>query len=210
MSAIVEPSRSSTPAVAPAMMSRGDFSRPARCAASVSAFTLNSSPSRDAPMLDDHRHVALPAQVDEQRRACPCRRARRRGQDRPSRRSSTCAAAAAFTRPTPASAPVRPTAGTPAAPSAATNRVFTSPASTLTTTSSVGSSVMRSPSTCRFSMPTRASDASISRPPPCTMTSGCLAGEPGRSSLPALRRAADPRAARRRTSGRPASSLVSG
>ena len=52
MSAIVDPSRSSTPAVAPAMMSRGDFSRPARCAASVSAFTLNSSPSRDAPMLD--------------------------------------------------------------------------------------------------------------------------------------------------------------
>src|SRR5262249_46003389 len=56
--------------------------------------------------------------------------------------------------------------------SAATNRVFTAPASTETTTSSVASSVILRPSTCRFGMPAAASAASISRPPPCTTMSG--------------------------------------
>ena len=53
--------------------------------------------------------------------------------------------------------------------SAATSRVLTAPASTETTTSSVGSSVMRRPSTCRFSIPATFSAASISLPPPCTI-----------------------------------------
>ena len=78
-------------------------------------------------------------------------------------------------RPHAASAPVSPTAATPAAVSAATRRVLMAPASTETTTSSVGSSVMRSPSTCRFSIPAAFNAASISRPPPCTTTSGSTA-----------------------------------
>ena len=73
------------------------------------------------------------------------------------------------------SAPVSPTAGTPACASAATNRVLIVPASTATTASSVGSSVMRSPSTCRFSMPACLSAASISLPPPWTITTGSQA-----------------------------------
>ena len=71
--------------------------------------------------------------------------------------------------PHPASAPVSPTARTPAATSAATNRVLTAPASTATTISSVASSVIRRPSTCRFSMPAALSAASISLPPPWTI-----------------------------------------
>ena len=51
----------------------------------------------------------------------------------------------------------RPTAASrPRHSSAATKRVFTAPASTATTTSSVAASVMRRPSTCRFAMPARA------------------------------------------------------
>ena len=89
----------------------------------------------------------------------------------------------------------------PPASSAATNRVLTAPASTETTTSSVGSSVIRSPSTCRFSMPAALSAASISLPPPCTTTSG-VAGAAIRDdarATTAVAAAPDPRAARRRT-----------
>jgi hypothetical protein len=55
--------------------------------------------------------------------------------------------------------------------------VLIAPASTDTTTSSVGSSVIRSPSTCRFSIPAAFNAASISRPPPCTTTSGTGGGD---------------------------------
>src|SRR5262245_54031736 len=54
---------------------------------------------------------------------------------------------AGSTSPQPASAPVRPTAGTPDVVKAATNRVLIVPARTAITTSSVGPSVTRSPST---------------------------------------------------------------
>ena len=54
---------------------------------------------------------------------------------------------AGLTGPTPASAPVSPTACPPAALIAATNRVLIDPASTATTTCSVASSVIRRPST---------------------------------------------------------------
>jgi hypothetical protein len=74
--------------------------------------------------------------------------------------------AARFTVATVASAPVSPTGRAPARRTAATSRVLIAPASTATTTSSVGSSVTRRPSTCRFGIPATASAASISFPPP--------------------------------------------
>ena len=93
---------------------------------------------------------------------------------------------------------------TPAASSAATSRVLTAPASTATTTSSVASSVMRSPSTCRFSMPARLQrgvdllaaavhdDQRRAAPRRCAAT----------RADDGLRAAPAPRAARRRTSRR--------
>ena len=105
-------------------------------------------------------------------------------------------------QPHAASAPVSPTALTPAVVSAATNRVLIVPASTLTTTSSVASSVIRSPSTWRFSMPATFSAASISLPPPCTIDQ--RRRRAARCARPPRRRsraAPDLRAARRRTSG---------
>ena len=61
--------------------------------------------------------------------------------------------AARFTVATAASAPVSPTGLPPARRTAATSRVLIAPASTDTTTSSVGASVTRKPSTCCFGMP---------------------------------------------------------
>ena len=110
-------------------------------------------------------------------------------------------AAVRVARPSPASTPVRPTAGTPHATSAATSSVFAVPASTETTTSSVARSVMRRPSTFFGAMARRSSSASIARPPPCTTTSG-RCGRDGRR--PARRCARGPRpfrAVRRRASG---------
>ena len=163
MSAIVEPSRSSTPAVAPAMMSRGDFEPAGEVRRQRVGVHVEQLAIARRPDARHHRHVTLPAQVDQQCRFLPADRLANAAEIDGVTRWSTYAGGAALTRPTPASAPVRPTAGTPAAPSAATNRVFTRPASTLTTISSVGSSVMRSPrpaaSRCRHARATRRSRA---------------------------------------------------
>ena len=141
----------------PAMTSRRAPSRRPGAAANVSALTLRSRPPSVDADARDHRHEADGARsVGQQRRRARPTRDGRRGRDRPSAPSDR---AVRRRRPstgrTSASAPVRPTARTPAATSAATSRVLTVPASTATTTSSVGASVMRRPSTCRFSMPAR-------------------------------------------------------
>ena len=90
----------------------------------------------------------------------------------------------------------QPDGATPAVVSAATNRVLITPARTDTTTSNVGSSVIRSPSICRFSMPAAFSAASISLPPPWTIARGV---ERQSRQWPSRGRAAvpDPRAVRR-------------
>ena len=89
----------------------------------------------------------------DQRRRRARAPARRPGRGPPARRSWLRWARRRLTVATPASAPVSPTARPPAALMAATKRVLMAPASTETTTSSVGASVTRRPSTCRFGMP---------------------------------------------------------
>ena len=112
------------------MISRVAPAARARCAASVSAFTFSRLPSALDADAGDDRHVAEPEQV--RRAAAPARpRAERRpGRDpRPCRRV-VCSGGASVESPSAASAPVRPTALTPAATSAATNAVLIRPAST--------------------------------------------------------------------------------
>src|SRR5215510_9381319 len=100
----------------------------------------------------------------------------------------------------PASAPVRPTAFTPAAHSAATNAVLMRPASTDTTVSSVSASVTRRPSANTGALPRAFRSASIARPPPWTTATGPedwsaampaaaarIAAASSRSSPPSLR-----------------------
>ena len=92
---------------------------------------------------------------------------------------------------------VRPSAP-PAAVSAATRRVFTAPARTETTRSSVGPSVMRRPSTLPLEIPAAFSAASIARPPPCTITSGSAAASRWIVRRPHAGRRAAPRRVHRR------------
>mgnify|MGYP003694479805 CR=1 FL=1 len=148
----VFPFPSSTPGVVPATISRRAPSCAARCPANVSAFTLNSWPSAPMPM---HAITGTnPAEVNTSSSrvsAAPVGMPTRpRSTVRPS--VARCSGAVSD-RPHSPSAPVNPTAPTPAVLSAATSRVLTAPASTATTTSSVASSVIRRPSTCRFSTP---------------------------------------------------------
>ena len=68
ISAIVEPSRSSTPAVAPAMISRGDLQAAGQVRGQrvgVDVEQLAVSRGADAR---HNRHVSLPAEIDQQRR----------------------------------------------------------------------------------------------------------------------------------------------
>ncbi len=167
----VFPSPSSTPGVEPAMTRRRARKPRARWPAIVSALTFSNCPSFVMPMLDTTGTMPAASSVCSTRMLDELFGS-------PTRPSSTdcpptvLCGGATSEMPQPPSAPVSPAAGTPAAESVATNRVLTTPASTETTTSSVGSSVMRRPSTCRFSMPASFSAASISLPPPCTMTNG--------------------------------------
>mmetsp|Transcript_8874 Transcript_8874/g.27883 ORF Transcript_8874/g.27883 Transcript_8874/m.27883 type:complete len:224 (+) Transcript_8874:957-1628(+) len=71
---------------------------------------------------------------------------------------------------TPAAWPVRPTALPPARESALTSLLFTSPPSTISTTSIVRSSVTRRPSTKLDCTPKSFSIPEICGPPPCTIT----------------------------------------
>ena len=101
----------------------------------------------------DDRHVAVAAEIDEQSRPALTDRLAHAVRDPPCSPSTVTCGAARSASASPASAPVRPTALPPAALIAATNRVFTLPARTLTTTSSVSASVTRRPSTWCFAMP---------------------------------------------------------
>ena len=135
---IVVPAPSSTPGVVPAMTRRRAPSRAARWPANVSAFTLSSRPSRaDADARDD-RHESGAEQRLEHPHVGAIRPARRRS-CRSTRRPSTRLVRRRLRRTARTARPrrsARPPA-TPAAFSAATSRVFTAPASTETTTSSV-------------------------------------------------------------------------
>ena len=85
------------------------------------------------PMLADaHGHVAVHEQQLQQRRIRR-RPDRRPDRDRRSRRTPFGARATRAARPSAASTPVSPTAGTPCATSAATSSVFADPARTETT-----------------------------------------------------------------------------
>ncbi len=93
----------------------------ARCPASVSALTLSSVPSGVDTDAGDHRHVAEPGEVLQQRTA-GSRPARRRGRGPPVRPPPSSSRSRALDRPIPASAPVRPTARTPRAVQGADER----------------------------------------------------------------------------------------
>ena len=172
----------------------------------MSAFTLNSRPSRaDADARDD-RHEAVRRAASSAAACRPRRSGCRRGRDRPVGRRPSGAAAPASTRPQPASAPVSPTAAhaggrqrgdEPRVDRAGQHRRRRRRASR--------SSVMRRPSTCRFSMPARfergvdllAAAVDDDQRRRCAATARQRADD-------RCRAAAGPRAARRRTSGRAA------
>ena len=173
--------------------------RAARLPASVSAFTLNSRPSARGADAGHDRHVAAAHSVLISRRAARTS-ARRPG------RGSTISPLVGFVRRrrlhrrTPASAPVSPTAGAPAALIAATSRVLIEPASTATTTSQrrlVGDAQPVDLMLRNRRLRERRVD---SRPPPCTTTSGAAPRHARRCARPApLSARRDPRAARRRS-----------
>ena len=77
---------------------------------------------------------------------------------------------AAFARIIPASMPHRPMARPPLRVTRSTKLLFTFPASTICTISTVSRSVTRKPSTKLLFLPTRWSISVISGPPPCTST----------------------------------------
>ena len=168
--AIVCPCSSSTPEVPPAMTSRRARSAEARCEASVSALTFSSWPRSRSADTSHYRHIATGEQIGEQTWRAVAHGAPTRPRSTRSPATVTIGAAR-FIVATVASAPVNPTGLPPARRTAATRRVLMAPARTETTTSSVGASVTRSPSTCCFGMPAVLSAASISLPPPCTTTS---------------------------------------
>ena len=113
----VAPSRSSTPAVVPAMTSRRRRAAPPGGPANVSAFTLNSRPSRAMPMHATTGTKPSPSSVVSSamfgaRLGMPTRP---RSTELPS--TARCGGAGSDS-PQPPSAPVSPTARTPAAVSA--------------------------------------------------------------------------------------------
>ena len=188
------------------------MTRAARLPARVSALTLNSCPSFDAlTQAITGTKPALQSSVSNSGAAAVLTGVPTIPRSTESPLVALCNAAF-FTGATPASAPVNPIARPPAALMAATNRVLMDPASTETTISSVSGSVTRRPSTWRLGMPTCASDASISRPPPCTTISGrsfaaCLITLPIAASRSALSISSPPSF---RTTGRFTASLPSG
>ena len=126
-------------------------------AATSSALTLSSSPSAVAAML------AITG-------VRPCASSDKSSEGSTLSMAPTapnCAACGcAETASVPPSSAASPTESTPCARSAATRRLFASPASTAVATSSVAGSVTRRPCSKRASMPSRAHHAVTSPPPP--------------------------------------------
>ena len=193
-------SASSTPAVVPAMTSR----RARKPRRQMDRQRIGVDVEQPALRGRDRCTPPPARNLHRQRRAAPaCRRPApgcRPHRAPPAAVDGSMRRRSDPTSRTPASAPGQPDGVDTAAANAATNRVLTAPARTDTTTASVGSSVIRSPSTCRFSMPAAFSAASISLPPPWTMP-GRRAGNPP-TALASRAAVPDPRAVRRQISGR--------
>ena len=196
------PRSSSTPA-RPA----GDHEIAAASAAAMrhaitSAFTFSTAPARRAvldPEARDDRHVAV-RRAAARRATDPAQPDRRRGRDRPSRRSP-CGARSHRIGAAETGVHARQADGRNALTDERGDQLGVRRRRRARPRPRRASraSVTRSPSTFFGAIPRRSSSASIARPPPCTTTSGRVAAQARRrkAAMRAARRAAA-RAARRR------------